>query len=591
MVCAFAAAAAPAKAANETAAEVRLAAAGNDQTLWVVLADERAEDGEPLLRFCFGDRQRGGLIRSPVLLPDRLGGMAALGANRDGLLVIYDDGTSGQFRTGDARAGPRWPSSRPPLAFAGDAAGPLFFAVAEGSSVILPATRPTATADRWRPGSSSAGLEGGSRGTDSSRERKRPDGLAVGDAPALPTTTIEPGVVLLRLRHRLWDVVSRLPAEAAGEFWLSARDGRAHLFWQKARGKPIESCTLAAGQWSGPERIENSAGAVAFWACADEVGPLLVLAEAPNAETGSCTLRVAWRKDGRWYSGSRLRDETGTVQVDPRKTAVTLARTKLAVVERIESDGLRLGECALEGDRTVRWSRVVATGAGPELSSPPEWAGWLEALAVIAAVTAIVWYRQSALAQPAILPADLAPAAPGRRLAGLALDLAPALLVTLPMWRERLADVTIIVPRVTDPAAGQRWLAAQTMMPVYVTLLIHAAYCVLFEGLTGTTPGKGLVGCRVVADGGGRPSAGQVLVRNALRVPELAMILMTIATLFMVLVLSRRRQRLGDLLAGTLVVCRQPPMARPVGTRSEPTGEEAESDSGSKRDSESNESG
>jgi uncharacterized RDD family membrane protein YckC len=67
----------------------------------------------------------------------------------------------------------------------------------------------------------------------------------------------------------------------------------------------------------------------------------------------------------------------------------------------------------------------------------------------------------------------------------------------------------------------------------------------------GRTPGKRLAGIRVVRADGGPPGLGESLVRNALRVVELPV---AYAPAILAVALGARRQRLGDLVAGTLVV-------------------------------------
>jgi uncharacterized RDD family membrane protein YckC len=66
--------------------------------------------------------------------------------------------------------------------------------------------------------------------------------------------------------------------------------------------------------------------------------------------------------------------------------------------------------------------------------------------------------------------------------------------------------------------------------------------------------GKSLVGLHVQMMDGRPPSVGAVLVRNLVRVPETA-----IGVVALYVLVSERRQRLGDLLARTVVVAQQGP--------------------------------
>ena len=86
-----------------------------------------------------------------------------------------------------------------------------------------------------------------------------------------------------------------------------------------------------------------------------------------------------------------------------------------------------------------------------------------------------------------------------------------------------------------------------------LSFLVFFAYDVLFETLaSGRTPGKRLVGLRVVREGGGPVTFTVSAVRNLLRLVDIlpGSYLIGIVCIF----LTRRNQRLGDLAAGTLVV-------------------------------------
>jgi uncharacterized RDD family membrane protein YckC len=83
-------------------------------------------------------------------------------------------------------------------------------------------------------------------------------------------------------------------------------------------------------------------------------------------------------------------------------------------------------------------------------------------------------------------------------------------------------------------------------------LLLGWGWDVAWETLgAGRTPGKRLLGLRVVRADGGPVGLGESLVRNLLRAVELPL---GYAPGVLAVALSPRRQRLGDLAAGTLVV-------------------------------------
>src|SRR5207245_3786693 len=77
-------------------------------------------------------------------------------------------------------------------------------------------------------------------------------------------------------------------------------------------------------------------------------------------------------------------------------------------------------------------------------------------------------------------------------------------------------------------------------------------YYILFEGLNrGRTPGKILLGIRVVMDSGRPITLAAATLRNLVRAAEYATLLLPAA---LTVLLHRSNKRLGDLAAGTIVV-------------------------------------
>jgi len=100
-------------------------------------------------------------------------------------------------------------------------------------------------------------------------------------------------------------------------------------------------------------------------------------------------------------------------------------------------------------------------------------------------------------------------------------------------------------------------------------LLISVAFHVAFEVLAGgRTPGKRMVGLRVVMEGGEAIGLRASAVRNLLRLLEGPPL--SYAPAIVAILATRRNQRLGDLAAGTLVV-REPRGARSARRRGTPS--------------------
>jgi uncharacterized RDD family membrane protein YckC len=97
-------------------------------------------------------------------------------------------------------------------------------------------------------------------------------------------------------------------------------------------------------------------------------------------------------------------------------------------------------------------------------------------------------------------------------------------------------------------ATGLLWLFGLLLFAL-LTLL----YLALFTALGGETPGKGLLGLRVIDRWGQAPSAGRSVARAVLALGSAAFAL----TGFFLVLFDRRRQSLHDKLAGTFVVLRR----------------------------------
>lgn len=99
----------------------------------------------------------------------------------------------------------------------------------------------------------------------------------------------------------------------------------------------------------------------------------------------------------------------------------------------------------------------------------------------------------------------------------------------------------------TRSTNGDMTLGAFLQLCLMLALAVFA-YRWLFSGLFGSTPGKLFMGLVVTRNGGGRAGLGRTFVRELLLPLDLLVIGFLLAALL------PRRQRIGDLVAGTVVV-------------------------------------
>ena len=82
---------------------------------------------------------------------------------------------------------------------------------------------------------------------------------------------------------------------------------------------------------------------------------------------------------------------------------------------------------------------------------------------------------------------------------------------------------------------------------------IYLGYFFLFEAIVGSTPGKLVFGLWVRRLGGGKCSWQQAGVRTLTRIVEVNPLLLGALPAGITILVTRNRQRLGDLFAGTTV--------------------------------------
>lgn len=94
--------------------------------------------------------------------------------------------------------------------------------------------------------------------------------------------------------------------------------------------------------------------------------------------------------------------------------------------------------------------------------------------------------------------------------------------------------------------------AGLSLVATLAALLIWVLYYILMEGYLGQTAGKMVCGIKVVREDGGEvPGLGKAAIRTVLRVVD-GFFAYLVA--FVAVLAYGKRQRLGDMAAGTLVV-------------------------------------
>ncbi|MEV4420922.1 RDD family protein [Patulibacter sp. NPDC049589] len=131
-------------------------------------------------------------------------------------------------------------------------------------------------------------------------------------------------------------------------------------------------------------------------------------------------------------------------------------------------------------------------------------------------------------------------AGPGSRISSGAIDLALQVVIAI---------VGTFCVGALSVAIGDDWAVVVGSIGAFLLLFF---YDVAWELLNdGRTPGKAFLGLRVVRDDGRRVDAGSSVLRNLLRIVEIPL---AYAPGIVLVTMTRRHQRIGDMVAGTLVV-------------------------------------
>jgi len=233
----------------------------------------------------------------------------------------------------------------------------------------------------------------------------------------------------------------------------------------------------------------------------------------------------------------------GTAELTQPDDAWTLLPAADAVAVMLAQPG---DEPALAWTRIDLRGRVLhertAITADPRAARAQrfEYAMMVAVIALSLLMLFVFWQRDPRLHQPKLDDKTRIAQLWRRTLAGV-LDLLPGAVAVIVYYDITLTELqTHWRLRQIDPVEAE---------PAMVAIGLFVLYTLLGELVTGTTPGKRLLGLRVVTLENARPRAWQVVARGVLKAFDL------VAPLLLVLpLLSPHRQRLGDLVARTLVV-------------------------------------
>lgn len=550
----FAIATAGTATAEERAIE-QLNVAGGRQILWFVTGILEPGDKSPpqlIQWFSFLDKPADS-PRAASFRP-QVGRIAMVASVGDKLHVFYSDGVHYSYSKSVDSRQIRLPDSAMPLAIGSDS---------KASPPVLWALVGDQTADRveaaWRAVQKPGTTRPAAETVSTTAEGQGPSGVG----PSEPTSRPFGSYHLVQYDGVNWQPGFPAPADfsASGPVWLCASGNRQIVIWQPdAKVGTIRSSWQADGRWHDCQPLELPGPPAAGFAMAGNDGVVFAaLIRQPVAADGlRCWLwgmHAEWSQPGQpqWGPVPSPLDEAGKPLDVPAGSVVTVFQDSLAVV-RSTGRQAEVGLWSLKDGRVVR--PFVSVPARQTEGRPRSGRGLVDVviLAVLMGVFVLVFRRRNqALLSPLSLPESVRVANVRQRLGGALVDMLPALVLVTWWWYKPLREFSDDFYHALGSPEQLKNLAVPTTLfwADLVFRAMYTTYCLLFELMWGFTPGKRLMGCRVAGESLREPTPLQIVARNATRMIELEpAMLFFLAIIFF----TPYRQRIGDLLARTLVI-------------------------------------
>lgn len=563
----------PAVVRAERAVE-QLHASGGERILWLVTG-LRDPGGEKLVQwFSYLDRF-GDPLRVPPISP-QLGRIARVATVGDAIHVFFDDGVHYCYSKAGDRRELRLPDAAVPVAVAGEAPGrqPLLWALVTSHTAGRVETE---WLERQQRQASRPAVRGAA-------QTPSPASLPAVEEPE-PTTQLFGRYHLVRYDGLSWRPGFDAPPgfTTAARVWLTCgRENRQILIWQTdAKSQEILSSWRIDNHWQTNEPLKLPEAPTAGFAMAG--GDEMLFAALIHEPGGAGGLRCwVWkispppkpRMRGEWHAISSPVLEDGKPLEMDATSAVAAFGDHLAVV-RPAGNKAEVGLWSLKDGKPARPFATVPARQG-ESTPRSSYRNLVDVLilAVLMVVILLIFRRRHEhMMVPVVLPAEVVVANLGKRVGAAIVDMLPAMILVGWLWYAPITDFSDEIHAVRRSGGRLQDVSLpQTLFWAGLTFrLIYAAYCLVFELLWSSTPGKRLMGFTVVTESLDYPSRLQILARNLTRPLELepAMVFFLAIVFF-----TPYRQRIGDLLARTVVIEGTPPEKEGEGEEQKADGDE-----------------
>jgi uncharacterized RDD family membrane protein YckC len=352
-----------------------------------------------------------------------------------------------------------------------------------------------------------------------------------------------------------------VPRDRALEVRLARFQGRLYIVWREeaeplvgeGSGYSVRFAYLEGDKWlKVPSRLRVASP---VWVAA-EGARLIALYRAPGegGAAGPWTL-AAWRPDDAdWHETGPV---VGTIPEGPLALAHQGSQFWVAV---LTGEGPQLAALDAQTGRLEPFAPPAFESAPSKGPSGGNVALLIGLVTLVLLMLVLNWQRSKAASAaprpaPSAAPAPaagLAPASVPRRALACILDHFIVMFLVLPF-------LPTLAPTLAEllQTAAKRPLTADDWMtvPTYQWAILHGLvllYFTVLEAIGGQTLGKRLLGIRVVSETGVRAPLWAVLLRNLLRLVDEMPFAYLLGLL--VIIWSRKSQRIGDLVGRTRVV-------------------------------------
>ncbi len=355
------------------------------------------------------------------------------------------------------------------------------------------------------------------------------------------------------LRNR-WSLLCGLPEwfDRPEECYLVADgESRLHLLFAEESSGSYRHAWYAEGAWSSTSRVFDVPGYRINSACTGEDQIIVV----GSIESGAArSIHASVFQDEHWEDWeSFVIDEAGT-PLTVTSFASTCVGDEIGLAILGNRGELLYGRWEIKGGTATEPLREVV-GLGPGRKASMSWQTQSMAAFIVLGVLLLFTFlrRGDSITRDAELPAQYAVAGYWRRLASFVIDVAPIAIATSRLWMGPFDEWLAQYHEIQNEGGPVPPFSDELLIAWALCCVAFSTYCTFCEALFARTPGKAAVRCRVVNETGGRCGFSLILIRNLVRMIELFPLFQLWPT-FILMLFTRNRQRLGDLLARTIVV-------------------------------------